>query len=152
MGATQGFEPKTAALRPANSYGPDGKVHGFYASGSGFSEYFPRPKYQDKVVPAYVKALNSQNAGLYNPSKFFFPLSPSTSPKQSANSPYRRPRLSRHRRPRPLLPNRLELYLQDHFRDQRLHPINVLHNRPDQRCAHLLRQSASRLPKSINIQ
>jgi len=69
VGATQGFEPETAASRPANSYGPDGKVHGFYASGSGFSEYFPRPSYQDNVVPQYVKSLNGEHKGLFNPGK-----------------------------------------------------------------------------------
>jgi len=70
VGATQGFEPETVAMRPANSLGPDGKVHGFYASGSGFSQYFPRPSYQDKVVPQYVKGLKGEHAGLFNPSKF----------------------------------------------------------------------------------
>jgi tripeptidyl-peptidase-1 len=34
--------------------GPDGKEHGYYASGSGFSEYFSRPKYQDEVVEKYL--------------------------------------------------------------------------------------------------
>lgn len=38
VGATQNFEPEVAAYRPANSLGPDGKLHGYYASGSGFSE------------------------------------------------------------------------------------------------------------------
>ncbi len=38
VGATQNFEPEVAAYRPANSIGPDGKLHGYYASGSGFSE------------------------------------------------------------------------------------------------------------------
>lgn len=69
VGATQGFEPETAALRPANSYGPDGKVHGFYASGSGFSNYFPRPSYQNQVVPPYVESLNGEHQGLFNPGK-----------------------------------------------------------------------------------
>jgi tripeptidyl-peptidase-1 len=57
VGATQGFQPETAAYRPANSLGPDGKLHGYYASGSGFSEYFPRPAYQDKAVKPYLKKL-----------------------------------------------------------------------------------------------
>jgi tripeptidyl-peptidase-1 len=38
VGATQNFEPEVAAYRPAGSLGPDGKLHGYYASGSGFSE------------------------------------------------------------------------------------------------------------------
>lgn len=67
VGATQGFEPETSAARPANGYGPDGKLHGYYASGSGFSEYFKRPSYQDKVVPAYVKAMKGEHKGLFNP-------------------------------------------------------------------------------------
>lgn len=67
VGATQGFEPETSAYRPDNSLGPDGKPHGYYASGSGFSEYFPRPKYQDKVVPQYVKNMKGEHKGLFNP-------------------------------------------------------------------------------------
>jgi tripeptidyl-peptidase-1 len=39
VGATQNFEPEVVAHRPANSLGPDGKLHGFYSSGGGFSEY-----------------------------------------------------------------------------------------------------------------
>ena len=69
VGATQGFEPETSASRPANSLGPDGKTHGFYASGSGFSEYFPRPSYQDNVVPQYVNSLKGEHKGLFNPGK-----------------------------------------------------------------------------------
>jgi hypothetical protein len=57
------------ASRPANSLGPDGKTHSFYASGSGFSEYFPRPSYQDNVVPQYVKSLKGEHKGLFNPAK-----------------------------------------------------------------------------------
>ncbi|KAK0120242.1 hypothetical protein ONS95_011648 [Cadophora gregata] len=67
VGATQGFEPETSASRPANGYGPDGKLHGYYASGSGFSEYFKRPSYQDNVVPAYVRAMKGEHKGLFNP-------------------------------------------------------------------------------------
>jgi len=67
VGATQNFEPEVAAYRPANSLGPDGNLHAYYASGSGFSEYFPRPSYQDKVVPPYVKNLKgSEIDGLFN--------------------------------------------------------------------------------------
>jgi tripeptidyl-peptidase-1 len=69
VGATQGFEPETSASRPANSLGPDGKVHGYYASGSGFSEYFPRPFYQNLVVPQYVKNMKGEHKGLFNPCK-----------------------------------------------------------------------------------
>ena len=74
VGATQQFEPEVAAFREPG-LGFDGKTHGFYASGSGFSYYFPRPSYQDVVVPAYVQALNGEYKGLYNPGQ----LSPSPS-------------------------------------------------------------------------
>ncbi|KDQ64445.1 hypothetical protein JAAARDRAFT_187770 [Jaapia argillacea MUCL 33604] len=37
-------------------------------SGGGFSNYFPRPPYQESAVPAYLNALpNGTYAGLYNP-------------------------------------------------------------------------------------
>ncbi len=39
VGATQNFEPEVSAYRPANSLGPDGNLHGYYATGGGFSEY-----------------------------------------------------------------------------------------------------------------
>lgn len=65
VGATQQFEPEVSAYR-APGIGPDGKNHGFYASGSGFSSYFPRPSYQDHAVTHYVKKLNGLYDGLYN--------------------------------------------------------------------------------------
>ena len=34
-------------------------------SGGGFSNYFPRPRYQLDVVPAYLEQLGNQNRGLY---------------------------------------------------------------------------------------
>jgi tripeptidyl-peptidase-1 len=67
VGATQGFQPEVAAYRPAGSLGPDGTLHGYYASGSGFSEYFPRPKYQDKAIKPYLKKLGDLRT--YTPSK-----------------------------------------------------------------------------------
>jgi len=73
VGATQGFEPETSAARPANGLGPDGKPHGYYASGSGFSEYFPRPSYQDDVVPQYVKNMKGEHKGLFNPNGRAYP-------------------------------------------------------------------------------
>ena len=60
VGATMNFEPEVAVYRPASPQ------HGFYAGGSGFSEYFKRPSYQDGVVPGYVKSLNGTYNGLYN--------------------------------------------------------------------------------------
>jgi len=65
VGATEQFEPEVACWRP-DGIGPDGRHHGFYASGSGFSNYFPRPSYQNGVVDTYVKNLNGDYSGLYN--------------------------------------------------------------------------------------
>lgn len=64
VGATMNFEPEEAAYRPSRN--TSAGFRDLYASGSGFSNYFPRPSYQDKVVPAYVKALGDKYAGLYN--------------------------------------------------------------------------------------
>lgn len=81
VGATMQFEPELPAYRNPG-IGPDGKNHGFYASGSGFSTYFPRPKYQDGTVDKYVAALNGKYEGLYNCGEFLCPsiLLPQTSP------------------------------------------------------------------------
>lgn len=64
VGATMNFEPEESAYRPSRNV--SGVFRDLYSSGAGFSEYFPRPSYQDKVVPAYVKSLGSQYEGLYN--------------------------------------------------------------------------------------
>ncbi|KAK1909189.1 hypothetical protein P3342_011267 [Pyrenophora teres f. teres] len=64
VGATMNFQPEEAAYRPSRN-----TTSGFrdlYASGSGFSNYFSRPSYQDKVVPKYIKELNGTYDGLYN--------------------------------------------------------------------------------------
>jgi tripeptidyl-peptidase-1 len=37
-----------------------------FSSGGGFSCYFPRPSYQDGVVPAYVATVDPSYDGLYN--------------------------------------------------------------------------------------
>ncbi|CAG8950296.1 hypothetical protein HYFRA_00006789 [Hymenoscyphus fraxineus] len=65
VGATHNFEPEVVAYRAGNTR-PDGTFREVYSSGGGFSEYFPRPKYQEKVVSQYVKELNGTYAGLYN--------------------------------------------------------------------------------------
>jgi len=62
VGATMQFEPELPAFREPG-IGYDGKTHGYYASGSGFSYYFPRPKFQDGVVDTYIANLP---AGLYD--------------------------------------------------------------------------------------
>lgn len=56
VGATKHFKPEVAAYRSSTGF----------ASGGGFSNYFPRPSYQDAVVPAYITGLKSQFSGLYN--------------------------------------------------------------------------------------
>ena len=48
-----------------------------FASGGGFSNYFPQPKYQKSVVQDYVSFLNGTHDGLYN--KSGKPNLPSTS-------------------------------------------------------------------------
>ncbi|CZT43324.1 related to tripeptidyl-peptidase I [Rhynchosporium secalis] len=73
VGATQGFEPETSAMTPDGAYGPDGKRRGLFVSASGFSEYFPRPSYQDSVVPAYVNSMRGEHTGLFNPNGRAFP-------------------------------------------------------------------------------
>lgn len=64
VGATMNFEPEESAYRPSSN--TTAGFRDLYASGSGFSNYFPRPYYQDKVVPAYVKSLGDSYEGLYN--------------------------------------------------------------------------------------
>jgi tripeptidyl-peptidase-1 len=66
VGATMNFQPEEVAYR-APSVNPK---HSFYASGAGFSNYFPRPKYQDNAVPAYVEGLAGKYDGLFNKCKF----------------------------------------------------------------------------------
>jgi tripeptidyl-peptidase-1 len=64
VGATMNFQPEEAAYRAATNV--SGTFRDLYASGSGFSDYFDRPKWQDKVVSNYVKSLDGQYDGLYN--------------------------------------------------------------------------------------
>ena len=49
VGGTTGVNPETAI---------------FFSSG-GFSNYFPRPSYQDKAVTTYIENLNGTYDGLY---------------------------------------------------------------------------------------
>ena len=49
VGGTTGIKPETAIS----------------FSGGGFSNYFPRPSYQDKDITAYIKNLNGTYDGLY---------------------------------------------------------------------------------------
>lgn len=66
VGATKFFEPEVAAYRATGIDPISGVYHGGWATGAGFSNYFPRPSYQDEVVNAYVKNLNGSFDGLYN--------------------------------------------------------------------------------------
>jgi tripeptidyl-peptidase-1 len=63
VGATMNFQPEVAVYRASRNV--SGVFRDFYAGGSGFSEYFTRPKYQDKVVPKYVKSIGDLYKGLY---------------------------------------------------------------------------------------
>ena len=58
VGGTKNFNPEVAAFDPRNNF----------ASGGGFSNYFPRPSYQNtnKVVKNYISSLGTEFAGLYN--------------------------------------------------------------------------------------
>ena len=57
VGGTQNFSPEEAWL----------------GSGGGFSNYYPRPAYQDAAVGAYLAAHGSQNQGRFNASGRAFP-------------------------------------------------------------------------------
>jgi tripeptidyl-peptidase-1 len=50
------MNPEIVAHDPKNNF----------SSGGGFSNYFPRPKYQDGVIPAYIEGLDGQFKGLFN--------------------------------------------------------------------------------------
>ena len=63
VGATKDIAPEVAAYDPANNF----------ASGGGFSNYFPRPPYQDSAIPAYIAGLNGSFGGLYNASGRGYP-------------------------------------------------------------------------------
>jgi tripeptidyl-peptidase-1 len=71
VGATMNFEPEESAYRPSRN--TSAGFRDLYASGSGFSNYFSRPYYQDKVVPKYVKNLGDTYEGLYNKSGRGYP-------------------------------------------------------------------------------
>lgn len=58
VGATYQFNPEVAAY--------DGRFRTPFTSGGGFSNYFPRPAYQDGVVPAYIASLNGEFAPYFN--------------------------------------------------------------------------------------
>lgn len=65
VGATYKFNPEVVAY--------DGRFDPAFASGGGFSNYFPRPAYQDKVVPEYIASLDGEFAEYYNKSGRGYP-------------------------------------------------------------------------------
>jgi tripeptidyl-peptidase-1 len=65
VGATMNFQPEESAYRASSNV--SGVFRDLYSSGSGFSDYFDRPKWQDKVVPKYIKSLGDLYEDLYNP-------------------------------------------------------------------------------------
>lgn len=63
VGGTVGFDPEVVAYDPRNGY----------SSGGGFSNYFPRPQFQDEAVSAYLDKLGDQFSDLYNASGRAYP-------------------------------------------------------------------------------
>ena len=57
------MNPEIVAHDPKNNF----------SSGGGFSNYFPRPSYQDTVVTAYIDKLDAQFEGLFNTSGRGYP-------------------------------------------------------------------------------
>ncbi|KAI6714846.1 hypothetical protein PZA11_005130 [Diplocarpon coronariae] len=65
VGATEQFQPEVAAWRPSRP-GLGGVKEAYFASGSGFSNYFSRPAYQEKIVEEYVSSVGNVYDGFYN--------------------------------------------------------------------------------------
>lgn len=65
VGASKGFNPEVAAYDSLNDF----------ASGGGFSQYFPRPPFQShgNVVQNYISGLNGEFKGLFNSSGRAYP-------------------------------------------------------------------------------
>ncbi|EME85440.1 uncharacterized protein MYCFIDRAFT_161112 [Pseudocercospora fijiensis CIRAD86] len=59
VGATGGFSPEVAVTE--------------FASGAGFSNYFPMPDYQNSTVQKYMQGLGNMHQGLYNPNGRAYP-------------------------------------------------------------------------------
>ncbi|CEJ87265.1 hypothetical protein VHEMI04357 [[Torrubiella] hemipterigena] len=56
VAATRGIDPQEVGYNENNHF----------VSGGGFSEYFPRPKWQDDAVSGYLSKLGGLHSGLYN--------------------------------------------------------------------------------------
>jgi tripeptidyl-peptidase-1 len=65
VGGTMNFEPEVSVYRPSR-VDAAGNFRDLYASGSGFSNYFDRPSWQNKEVRTYLKNLGDTYKGLYN--------------------------------------------------------------------------------------
>lgn len=63
VGGTMDFGPEVVAFDPRNGF----------ASGGGFSNYFPVPDYQKAVVSKYIASLNGEFDGYYNKSGRGYP-------------------------------------------------------------------------------
>lgn len=63
VGATKNINPEIVATDAGNGF----------VSGGGFSNYFARPSYQDKVVPTYITSLKGQFSSLFNASGRGYP-------------------------------------------------------------------------------
>ncbi|KAH9990678.1 Pro-kumamolisin [Xylariaceae sp. FL0662B] len=63
VAATRNITPEIVAYNDRNGF----------VSGGGFSEYFPRPAYQDNAVESYISKLGGLHEGLYNPAGRAYP-------------------------------------------------------------------------------
>lgn len=59
VGATEAFTPEVATTH--------------FASGGGFSNYFPMPSYQKSVITKYIQSLKGRHHGMYNPNGRAYP-------------------------------------------------------------------------------
>ena len=66
----QGVSCSVTSVGGTTSFGPEAAAS---FSAGGFSNIFPRPKYQDSAVSAYLKNLGHTNKGLFNASGRGFP-------------------------------------------------------------------------------
>ncbi|OBR08159.1 Pro-kumamolisin [Colletotrichum higginsianum IMI 349063] len=71
VGGTRHFDPVMAGFDARGGFSTEHADNKAYGSinvlGGGFSNYFPRPRYQEPAVAAYVAGLNTTHGGLYNP-------------------------------------------------------------------------------------
>ncbi|KAI1078853.1 Pro-kumamolisin [Whalleya microplaca] len=63
VAATRNIDPEIVAYNDRNGF----------VSGGGFSEYFPRPAYQNDTVESYISKLGGTHEGLYNPTGRAYP-------------------------------------------------------------------------------